>query len=133
MMSAERDLTHTRIWEDILEADNPFAAAACYCSGYGAYAFLAECQPDGALDWLQTHRAELEAAANCPLTMTGVAAAAFIDLGFSVREGEMRYLPLRLPGAAAHALQQEEYGWRRYPFIADGLEFVDDSGRRPRK
>ncbi len=65
--------------------------------------------------------------------MTGVAAAAFIDLGFSVRESEMPYLLLRLPGAATHALQQEEYGWRCYPSLADGLELVDDSGPRPRK
>ncbi len=128
MMSAERDVINTRIWEDIPEADNPFAAAACYCSGYDVYASLVKYQPEGATDWLQTHRAELDAAANCPLTMTGVAAAAFIDLGFSVREGEMRYLPLRLPGAAAHALEQEDYGWRRYPFFGDGLKLQNDPG-----
>src|SRR5690625_5239191 len=40
----------------------------------------------GALAWLQDHRLELEAAANCPLAMTGVAAAAMIDLDFSIQE-----------------------------------------------
>ena len=65
---------------------------------------------------------------DCPLAMTGVAAAAMIDLGFDVDQGEMLYLLLRLPGAAAHALEQREYGWRHYPFFADGLELEDDPG-----
>ncbi len=265
-MSAERDVIHTRIWEEAPEADNPFAAAACYCSGYNVYgdllgkatwveylyllfsrdrptarqaklleglviaianpgprdhsvraamsagvggstyasclmaalavgagqlsgahevriameywracgedldswqtwlrqppkderadvwppmehapgfdpngascatpvqqtlAFLADRQPEGALCWLQAHRDALEAAADCPLAMTGVAAAALTDLGFSIREGEMLYLLLRLPGAAAHALEQEDYGWRRYPFFGDGLKLQNDPG-----
>jgi citrate synthase len=63
--------------------------------------------------------------------MTGVAAAVLIDLGFSPRQGEMLYLLLRLPGAAAHALEQMDQGWRRYPFFANGLVLVDDPGAEP--
>lgn len=76
------------------------------------------------LNWLARHRHALEAALGLPLSMSGVAAAAFVDLGFSAREGEMLYLLLRLPGAAAHALEQEEYGFERFPFYP--VELQDD-------
>lgn len=263
-MSKERDVIHSRIWEEVAEPDNPFAAAACYCAGYDVYGdllgkaswieylflllkqerpspeeamlleglavavanpgprehsvraamcagvggstsasslmaalavgagqlngahevalamaswqacnkdlmawqerlkhplqeertdvwlplehppgfdphgaccpgpvrqtldFLAGHSSRGTLAWLQQHRLELEAAANCPLAMTGVAAAAMIDLDFSIPQGEMLYLLLRLPGAAAHALEQQEYGWRRYPFFANGLQLSNE-------
>jgi citrate synthase len=39
-MSDKREVIHTRIWEGIPEPDNPFAAAACYCSGYDVYGDL---------------------------------------------------------------------------------------------
>lgn len=105
--------------------------ASCATPVRQTLALLAKCQPNGALDWLQHHRVELEAAAAGPLAMTGVAAAALTDLGFSLREGEMLYLLLRLPGAAAHALEQKGYGWRRYPFFADGLKLVNDPCPKP--
>lgn len=92
--------------------------------------FLAGHHPAGVVDWLRRHRVELEAAAGCPLAMTGVAAAVLIELEFTPSQGEMLYLLLRLPGAAAHALEQMDYGWRRYPFFADGLELADDPGPR---
>ena len=56
--------------------------------------------------WLQQHREDLEIAANMPLAMTGVVAAAMLDLGFDAEQGEMLTLLLRLPGAAVHALEQ---------------------------
>jgi len=70
------------------------------------------------LRWLARHRAELEAAAGLPLAMSGVAAAALADLGFSPAQGEMLFLLLRLPGAAAHALEQRERGFKQFPFPA---------------
>lgn len=36
-MSVEREVIPTRIWEEVPEPDNPFAAAVCYCSGYDVY------------------------------------------------------------------------------------------------
>jgi citrate synthase len=85
---------------------------------------LAQCHIGPRLAWLLTHRAELEAAARMPLAMTGVAAAALADLGFSATQGEMLHLMLRLPGAAAHALEQADYGFKRFPY--PDVELLDD-------
>lgn len=74
------------------------------------------------LNWLAAHCPALEAALGLPLAISGVAAATFVDLGFSASEGEMLYLLLRLPGAAAHALEQEQYGFKRFPFYPVELE-----------
>jgi len=69
------------------------------------------------LSWLLEHRGDLQAAASMPLAMTGLAAAAFADLGFTPMEGEVLHLLLRLPGAAAHALEQQTvYGFKRFPY-----------------
>lgn len=72
--------------------------------------------------WLWAHLFEMERAASHPLAMTGVAAAALSDLGLTPAAGEMLYLLLRLPGAAAHALEQAEVGHKRFPFYELQLE-----------
>ena len=54
--------------------------------------------------------------------MTGVAAAALADLGFEAADGEMLFLLLRLPGAAAHALEQKGFGHKRFPWYEVDLE-----------
>ena len=74
------------------------------------------------LSWMAKHLAELEQAASLPLAMTGLAAAALTDLGFNATQGEMLHLLLRLPGAAAHALEQVDYGYKRFPYPAVTLE-----------
>lgn len=89
---------------------------------------LVTLSPDGSLSWLFTRRAALEEITDCPLAMTGVAAAAFHDLGFTPPQGEMLFLILRLPGAAAHALEQNGYGFRRFPFFHDAVHLIDDPG-----
>ena len=66
--------------------------------------------------WLQANLEQAKAATGLPLAMCGVAACVFGDLGFSPDEGEMLYLLLRLPGAAAHALEQKTGGFKRFPF-----------------
>jgi citrate synthase len=78
------------------------------------------------LSWLASNREKLEQVAGLPLGMSGVAAAALADLEFSPEQSEMLYLLLRLPGAAAHSLEQE-LGWRKYPFFGDGLKFSDNA------
>ena len=78
------------------------------------------------LAWLEAHRRALEDAAGLPLAMSGVAAAAFCELGFTPEQGEMLHLLLRLPGAAAHALEQRAIGHKRFPFFA--LDLQDDPG-----
>jgi citrate synthase len=70
------------------------------------------------LTWLMHQRPALEAGLGMPLAMSGVAAAALVDLGFSAQQGEMLCLILRLPGAAAHALEQSQNGFKRFPFYA---------------
>lgn len=84
-----------------------------------------------ALAWLKQNREQLEQSADCPLAMSGVAAAAFVDLGFNADQAEMLYLLLRLPGAAVHALEQKQYGWRKYPFFRDAIVLTNDPARRP--
>ena len=88
------------------------------------------CATDSAntLRWLKECRPELEKYAKTPLTYSGVAAAVFHDLDFAPEQAEIIYLFLRLPGAAAHALEQEKLGFRRYPFFANGLTLINDPG-----
>ncbi len=82
------------------------------------------------LRWLAANREALEVAAGRPLALSGVAAAAFADLGLTADQAEMLHLLLRLPGAAAHALEQRDAGHKQFPFFA--LELEDDplGGRR---
>lgn len=80
-------------------------------------------QSDGwCLPWLLEHRVSLEEAAALPLAMTGVVAAAMLDLGMTPEEGEMLHLMLRLPGAAVHALEQQRHGFKRFPFYPVHLQ-----------
>jgi citrate synthase len=83
---------------------------------------LAELQPDSRCAWLHANLEAMQRAAGHPLAWVGVAAAAFSDLGLRPPEGEMLFLLLRLPGAAAHALEQSELGHKRFPFYALELE-----------
>jgi citrate synthase len=83
----------------------------CLCAIGGAH-----------LTWLKAQRLALEAAAGCPLAMAGVAAAALHELGFTPEQGEMLFLLLRLPGAAAHALEQTDMGFRKFPFFTIELD-----------
>lgn len=82
----------------------------------------------GATGWLVRNRPALEALAGGPLAMSGVAAAALYDLGFSPDQAEMLYLLLRLPGAAAHALEQQALGWRKFPFLGNRVVLEEDPG-----
>lgn len=94
-------------------------------------AFLADIGAGPALAWLHRERPALENLAGHPLSMLGVAAAALADLDFDSDQGEMLCLLLRLPGAAAHALEQRQHGWRNFPFFANGIELTDDPHAPP--
>ncbi|HIV70926.1 MAG TPA: citryl-CoA lyase [Candidatus Aquabacterium excrementipullorum] len=80
------------------------------------------------LAWLQSNRVLLEESARSPLAMTGVAAAALADLGFEPAQAEMLFLLLRLPGAAAHAVEQGGNSYKRFPFYP--VELEDDPAKR---
>ncbi len=93
-----------------------------------ALACLAGLSPGACLPWLHAHLGAYEAAASGrPLAMAGVAAAALVDLGFDPDQGEMLHLLLRLPGAAAHALEQKKLGHKNFPFFE--LDLLDDPAR----
>jgi citrate synthase len=91
----------------------PVMQTLAYLSGLGC---------GQSLVWLQTNRETLESVAGLPLTMIGVAAAALRDLGCTPAQGEMLHLLLRLPGAAVHALEQKDYGYKKFPFFQVELE-----------
>jgi len=91
---------------------------------------LTALDPGPVLPWLAEHREALEREAGAPLAFSGVAAAALHALGFTPEQGEMLHLLLRLPGAAAHALEQE-MNWAKFPFFGTGLTLTDDPGPTP--
>lgn len=104
--------------------------ASCTTPVRQTLAYLAKCSEGRALRWLVDHREELELVADSPLWMPGVAAAAFVDLELTADQAEMLYLLLRLPGAAVHALEQQYYGYKRFPFFHDAIHLVNDPGPR---
>lgn len=101
-------------------------ARSCATPVLQTLAALARQLPGGNTAWLHTQRAAMEEASGHPLAMTGVIAAALGDLGFAPATGEMLTLLLRLPGAAAHALEQRESGFRHFPFFA--IDIINDPG-----
>lgn len=91
---------------------------------------LAAFEPASRCAWLRANLRSLERASGHPLSMVGVAAAAFADLGLSPDQGEMLFLLLRLPGAAAHALEQRASGHKQFPFYALELDAEAAGGER---
>ncbi|QNM98243.1 citrate synthase [Chitinimonas koreensis] len=112
-----------QVWPD-MEHPPGFDPYGTRCAGpvLQTLARLAELTPDGRAAWLAAEREGLERAAGLPLALTGAAAAGFADLGCTPAEAEMLTLLLRLPGAAAHTLEQAEVGYRRFPFFTIELE-----------
>lgn len=96
--------------------------ASCATPVRQLLAALHSALPDGPLSWLASQRSALEQAAGIPLAQNGVVAAAFTALGLSPSEGEMFTLLWRLPGAAVHALEQQQRGFRQFPFFDITLE-----------
>ncbi len=82
---------------------------------------------NGALAWLKQQRSTLEEEVGYPLAISGVAAAALVDLGLNQDQGSMLYLMLRLPGAAIHSLEQKKRGWKQFPFYGSAIELADDT------
>ncbi len=126
-LSKSKESFSEDIWQ---EAEHP--------SGYDPYGnscslpvkqileHLSQISTGKALLWLQNNRSQLEEFAGMPLSLTGVAAACFVDLGFDENQAEIIFLLLRLPGAVAHSLEQRVFGWRHYPFFAEAMNLQDD-------
>lgn len=131
-LTSPRQPTRTEVWPAVEHPPgfDPYGTR-CATPVRQTLAKCVEIIPDGRAAWLSKERESLEAAAGRPLAMTGVAAAALADIGFSPREGEMLVLLLRLPGAAAHALEQGARGFRQFPFFT--LDLKNDPGPISRK
>jgi citrate synthase len=80
------------------------------------------------LIWLRENRGELESVVGYPMSITLIAAATFYALGFDEHQASMLFLILRLPGAAAHALEQRDVGWKRFPFYSESIQLMNDPG-----
>lgn len=77
------------------------------------------------LSWLKNNRVALEDKMGMPISMTFVAAAGFVDIGLDEEQAELLFLLVRLPGAAAHGLEQRWRGWKDFPFYGDKLTVAD--------
>lgn len=75
------------------------------------------------LHWLHQNREALEAQTGAGVSMPFVAALAFVHLKLSPEMGEMAFLLLRLPGAAAHAHEQSLKKYTEFPFPA--IELIE--------
>lgn len=84
----------------------------------------------GALTWLLENRSEMESFLGYPLSLSGIASAAFYDLGMDEHQASMLYLIMRLPGAAVHAIEQRSTPWNRFPFFGDSINLIDDPGAK---
>lgn len=80
--------------------------------------------PSGALAHLYEHLQSLSAQAGHGHNFCGVMAAACVDLGLSPAQGEMLHLLITLPGAAVHALEQADTGYKRFPY--GDVDLLDD-------
>jgi citrate synthase len=111
------------IWPDAQHVPgyDPYANAASPLVRQ-ALAKLARLSPGECLNWLERHQTDLEETAGGALSFSGIAAAALHELGFTPEQGEILHLLLRLPGAAAHALEQRGYGFRKFPFFEVEVE-----------
>jgi citrate synthase len=83
---------------------------------------IAQINSESRSAWLKANLPAMESVVGYPVSLSGVAAVVFTDLGFKPEQGEMLYLLLRLPGAAAHALEQRQYGYKNFPFFSIELE-----------
>lgn len=89
---------------------------------------LSRLSDTGTVTWLDQNRQALELVTGYPLSISGIAAAAFYDLGFEEKQAAYLYLILRLPGAAVHAIEQEGMGWKKFPFFAENIVLKNDPG-----
>ncbi|NRD74090.1 citryl-CoA lyase [Shewanella sp. VB17] len=92
---------------------------------------ITDAPTESTLSWLLLHRHALEQACQRPLSMTGIVAATFTQLALDPQQSELLYLLLRLPGAAAHALEQHRRGWRDYPFHPQGIKLMESGSMSP--
>ena len=89
---------------------------------------MADISCGGNLSWLKNNQIELQEKTGYPIAKSGLAAAVFLDLGVEPYIAEQCYMMLRLPGVIAHAHDQHQQGYRKFPFFQDSLQLRDDPG-----
>jgi citrate synthase len=89
---------------------------------------LNNCGDFSSIKWLSEQRETLEREIKAPMGHTFICAAVFSDLGLSPEQAEICALLLSLPGAAVHALEAKQQGWRKFPFFGQSVELTDDPG-----
>lgn len=90
---------------------------------------LNKCGNFPVLKWLAEQRPVFEQQLGKPMSMTFISAAVYFQLGFSADQAEMCALLTSLPGAAVHALEAKNQGWRKFPFFGSSVELTDDPGQ----
>jgi len=118
------------VWKDIEHPPGfDLYGVSCATPVKQALESLKENQASNNISWLHKNRSALESIVNCPLSITGVIAAAFFDLEMSAEKSEILYMILRLPGAAAHSLEQKRYGWKHFPFFKNGITLIEKNDK----
>jgi citrate synthase len=79
---------------------------------------LYETNPSPNVAWLHQNVEAMRSEVGTHANMAMIAACVLVDLGFTPDEGEMLHLLFRLPGAAAHSLEQSAGGFKQFPFGA---------------
>ena len=125
-----QELSRATVWNDF-DRTPGFDPHATRCSlqVQQTLTALANISTNDALSWLSENRVDLEIGAGSPMSMTSVIAAAYVDLELTAEQAEMIYLIMRLPGAAAHSLEQKKMGWKKYPFFGSALKITNDPRR----
>lgn len=67
--------------------------------------------------WLFNNLAEIENKLKAALSFSGLCAVIFHEIGLSKEASQALFLILSLPGAAAHAIEQKELGFKSFPFF----------------
>ncbi|TQV77058.1 citryl-CoA lyase [Aliikangiella marina] len=88
---------------------------------------LAAYSDGSCLKWLVQNRLQIEQYFGQPIALSTVIAAVFRDLALSGEQAQYLFLILRLPGAAAHAMEQKNLGWQKFPFFADTVKYEGES------
>lgn len=71
---------------------------------------------DAPLGWCCTHYSVLSQRHQASCTLPLIASTVFHTLGLTAVQGEMLFILLRLPGAAAHSAEQASLNYRDFPF-----------------
>jgi citrate synthase len=112
-----------------------------HCPGFEVYAetvrvqtrqlleALCSVSEENSLHWLLENKSHFLKMAGAPISVVLVISAAFNVLGLTAQQAESIYLFARLPGAAAHALEQQKLGWKKFPFWPQGLKLTNDPAK----